>query len=497
MNNLISMRNIKKNYSGVHALAGVDLDLERGKIHSLVGENGSGKSTLIKILSGVVSPETGSEIEIDGRSFSNLNPREAIQQGIRVIYQDLALFPNLSVKENVAFQTYSESKSPLVDWKKVAEEAREAMDIIGLDVDLDRKVGSLSIADQQLVEISRSLVAGDLKLLVLDEPTSSLTRKEVNALFAAIHKLQSRGVTTLFVSHKMNEIFEVAERVTVLRDGVKVGDYEPSELDYEKLVFLMTGKKFKAGRPTHAKNGAKCLLETRSLTKKGEFEDISITLHSGEILGITGLLGSGRTEFALSLFGMNPPDSGEILIEGVQKKISSTNAALKAGIAFVPEDRLKQGIIQAQPVIENLTMSILTRILNKLGLINLRERRKKSKQMVKDFGIKTASLDDPVRTLSGGNQQKVVLAKWIATKPRILILDEPTVGIDVFAKNSVHELIKELAKNGMAIIFIGDEIPEVLENCHRVLVMKQGRLVHELKPGPESAQELLREFNLS
>ncbi|MFN8488277.1 MAG: sugar ABC transporter ATP-binding protein [Caldilineaceae bacterium] len=496
MDNLISMRNIRKNYAGVQALRGIDFSLARGEIHCLVGENGCGKSTLIKVLSGVVRPEPGSEIVIDGQSFTHLSVQDAIKQGVRVIYQDLALFPNLSVKENVAFQTYNESSSPLVNWQEVDERAQEAMAIIGLAINPDRKVGSLSIAEQQLVEITRSLI-GDLKLLILDEPTASLTRKEVKALFAAIRKLQARGVTTLFVSHKMNEIFEVAERVTVLRDGAKVGEYAPSELDYNRLVFLMTGKQFQTDRPTALASGAEHLLETRSLTKAGEFADISIQLRRGEILGITGLLGSGRTELALSIFGMNPPDSGEILIEGAPQKIASNSAAQKLGIAYVPEDRLAQGVILNQPIIENLTVTMFNRLLDKLGLIDLQKRKADAEQMVVDLKIKAAALDDAVRTLSGGNQQKVVLAKWLATKPRILILDEPTVGIDVFAKNSVHELIKELAKAGMGIILISDEIPEVLANCHRVLVMQKGRLVHELVPDAGSAQALLERFNLS
>ncbi|MEZ4731328.1 MAG: sugar ABC transporter ATP-binding protein [Caldilineaceae bacterium] len=496
MSNLITMRNIRKNYAGVQALRGVDFALARGEVHCLVGENGCGKSTLIKILSGVVQPEPGAEIVIDGQPFSHLSVQDAMKQGVRVIYQDLALFPNLSVKENIAFQTYGENASPLVNWQEVDERARTAMAIIGLDINPDRKVGSLSIAEQQLIEITRSLI-GDLKLLILDEPTASLTRKEVNALFAAIYKLQERGVTTLFVSHKMNEIFEVAERVTVLRDGAKVGEYAPVELDHDRLVFLMTGKQFQTDRPSPMMSGAETLLETRALTKAGEFADISLQVRRGEILGITGLLGSGRTEFALALFGMNPPDAGEIVMEGVPQKITSNTVAQKLGIAYVPENRLAQGVILNQPIIENLTVTVFEKLLDKLGLIDLRKRRADAEQLVLDLQIKAASLDDAVRTLSGGNQQKVVLAKWLATQPRLLILDEPTVGIDVFAKHNVHELIKALAKAGMAIILISDEIPEVLANCHRVLVMQRGRLVHELVPDAGSAQALLERFNLS
>lgn len=496
MANFITMKNICKNYIGVQALKNVDFSLERGEIHCLVGGNGSGKSTLIKVISGVVQPEPGGEIIIDGKSFSSLSVQESIQQGIRVIYQDLALFPNLTIKENIAFQIYGESNSPIVDWNEVDKRAKKAMEIIGLDFDPERLVSSLSIAEQQLVEITRSLV-GELKLLILDEPTASLTRKEVNALFAAIYRLKERGVTTLFVSHKMNEIFEIAEKVTVIRDGVKIGVYPPSEVDDEKLVYLMTGKSFTTEKPDPIDPNADLILETKNLTKENQFEDISIQVRKGEILGITGLLGSGRTELALSIFGMNHPDSGEIWIDGKKEDIKSNVYARKLHIAYVPEDRLSQGVILDQPILENLTITVLDKYIEKLGLMNLVKRRQHANTMVEDLLMKIASLDAPIRTLSGGNQQKGVLAKWLATEPHLLILDEPTVGIDVYAKNSIYELIKSLAKEGMGIILISDEILEVLSNCHRVLVMEHGRVVHELTPDENSANELLEKFNLA
>lgn len=496
MANYITMKNICKNYIGVQALKNVDFSLEKGEIHCLVGGNGSGKSTLIKVLSGVNRPEPGGEIVIDGKSFASLSVQESIQQGIRVIYQDLALFPNLSIQENIAFQLYGETKSPIVDWRAVEKRAKAAMEIIGLKMDPDRLVGSLSIAEQQLVEITRALV-GELKLLILDEPTASLTRKEVNALFTAIRRLQARGVTTMFVSHKMNEIFEIAERVTVIRDGEIIGAYPPSELDDDKLVYLMTGKTFKTEAPDPIDPNAGLILETKNLTKANDFEDVSIQLRKGEILGITGLLGSGRTELALSIFGMNPPDSGEIWIDGKKTEIRTNVQAQKLHIAYVPEDRLSQGVILDQPILENLTVTVFEQFLDRFGLMNLTKRRSESEKMVRDLLMKISSLDAPMRTLSGGNQQKGVLAKWLATRPRLLILDEPTVGIDVYAKNSIYELIKRLAKEGMGIILISDEILEVLSNCHRVLVMENGKIVHELTPDENSASELLEKFNLA
>jgi simple sugar transport system ATP-binding protein len=496
MPDFIAMRGVAKTYAGVRALKGIDFQLRRGEVHCLCGENGSGKSTLIKILSGVVKPDAGSEISIDGKVFPHLKANEAIEQGVRVIYQDLALFPNLTVQENIAFQTYSVKGSPLVGWKALEKTAREAMGLIGLDLDLDRLCGTLPIAQQQLIEITKALI-GDLKLLVLDEPTASLTRKEVNALFQVIARLRARGVTALFVSHKLNEVFEIAERVTVLRDGEKIGEYAPSELDHKQLVYLMTGKKYESAPPRKLAADAGDLLEVRGLSKAGEFQDVSFTLKKGEILGITGLLGSGRTELAMSLFGMNPADSGQILLEGKPVEVASNRDAVKLGIGYVPEDRLLQGIVQAQSILDNISLTVLESLKKKNGLLDKGRMTRDANRWVADLSIRIPFLAAPARTLSGGNQQKVVLSKWLATRPRILILDEPTIGIDVLAKNGVHDLVKALAEQGIGILFISDEIPEVLSNCHRVLVMQKGKIVLQVTPGPDAERELFESFNLS
>ena len=496
MSDFIAMRHVTKNYAGVQALKQIDFQLKRGEVHCLCGENGSGKSTLIKILSGVVKPDEGSEITIDGKVFPHLTAQQALEQGVRVIYQDLALFPNLTVKENIAFQSFSDKGSLLVRWRKVEKTARAAMDLIGLDLDLNRLTGSLPIAQQQLVEITRALI-GEPKLLVLDEPTASLTRKEVNALFEVIARLKARGVTTMFVSHKLNEVFEIAERVTVLRDGEKIGEYTPAEIDHKKLVFLMTGRKYESAPPAPLDPAAETLLEVKNLTRNGEFSDLSFTVKKGEIVGITGLLGSGRTELALSIFGMTHPDSGTILLEGKPIKLRTNSEAKKLGIGYVPEDRLRQGVIQAQTILDNMSLTVLDNLLSKLGLLDKKRMKHDGETWVKDLQIKIPSLDSSVKTLSGGNQQKVVLSKWLATNPKLLILDEPTIGIDVLAKNGVHDLVKELATKGIGIILISDEIPEVLANCHRILVMQKGRFVHEVVPGPDAERDLFENFNLS
>lgn len=487
---MIEALNVTKNYPGIKALKGVDFTLRKGEIHCLVGENGSGKSTLIKILSGVVSPERGSVIRIDGQDTdSSFNAHDAIAQGIRVIYQDLALFPNLTVRENISFQSVRERGGWGVRLKEQRHISRRALEEIGVDIDPERAVGTLSIAEQQLVEIARALI-GDVRLLVLDEPTASLTRKEVDALFAVIHKMHLREITILFVSHKLNEIFEIAEEVTVLRDGVKIGSFPPHELDHEKLTYLMTAKKISRQPPPPIKNYT-ALLEVRNLCKRNNYADISFTLHAGEIIGVTGLLGSGRSEMAQSIFGMNPVDSGSIRVEGRDVRLRSNHQALRMGIGYVPENRITEGIIAEQSILDNITVTVWERACNNIGLLSREQLTDIGQKWVGDLDIKLNTLGSAANTLSGGNQQKIVLAKWLATNPKILILDEPTVGIDVFAKDSVHRLIKSLSAQGIGIIMISDEIPEVLSSCHRIFIMRRGRIVYTCDAEGASADELL------
>jgi len=493
----LKMKNISKLYTGVRALDNVSFSLNSGEIHCLVGENGSGKSTLIKIISGVIPPEEGAEIKIEDRllDISHFSSKDSIQHGIHVIYQDLSLFPNLTVRENISFNVHVEKGRKLVKWSDINNIAQDVVNDIGIDIDLDRILGTLSIADQQLVAICKALI-GDLKLLIMDEPTSSLTKNEVDSLFTVVKKLKKRGITTLFVSHKLNEILEIAERVTVLRDGQFVGVYDPDELSHEKLTFLMTGKKIAYAMLDKKDVKDKVLLRVKRLSKKGNFKDIDFELHEGEILGITGLLGSGRTELALALFGINPADRGEIFINDAPVNIRSNKDALRHGIGYVPEDRLELGLVMPQSVGNNITLTILDSLLNSIKMIDKKKRRQAVEKGVSDLAIKIPSLDSAVMTLSGGNQQRVVLAKWIATDPEILILDEPTVGIDVAAKSSIHETIKRLASQGIGILMISDEIHEVLYNCHRILVMRRGRIVSEANTSDITEEKLFQIVNV-
>ncbi|HHY09584.1 MAG TPA: sugar ABC transporter ATP-binding protein [Firmicutes bacterium] len=492
---VLEVSSISKYYGGVVALDNVDFSLKRGEVHCLVGENGSGKSTLIKIISGVVTPEPGANIVIDGRNMNNLTPADSINAGIQVIYQDLSLFPNLTVAENIIGVKYL-SRQTLINWREVKNEAVVAMEKTGVTLDPDVRVGDLSIADRQLVAISRAL-ALDAKIVIMDEPTASLTRTEVNALFKVVHDLVAKGITILFVSHRLDEITEIAERITVLRDGKMMGVYDASALDSSELPKLMSGREILSERVSASTVSDEIALEVRNLSKTDNYRDINFKIRRGEILGITGLLGSGRTELALSLFGMNPPEAGEILLEGKQLHLSSNRDAINAGIAYVPEDRVSQGLIMSHPVAENIAVTTIRKLLDKYGLIDRRSKTEVADSWITNLGIVTAGTDAAVNTLSGGNQQKVVLAKWINTNPKVLILDSPTAGVDVAAKNSIYTLIHDLAAQGIAVILISDEADEILNNSHRVLIMHRGRIKKEIDSAMIGVKELNEQVHAS
>jgi len=483
------MKNISKRYTGVQALDAVDFEIERGEIHCLVGENGSGKSTLIKIISGVERPDEGARIEMDGQVQHHLQSIDSIRKGIEVIYQDLSLFSNLTVAENIALAQTIAAESRFINWRTVRRIAESAMQRIEVRIPLDELVSDLSVADQQLVAICRALTS-DVRLLILDEPTTALTRKEIEALFRVITDLQSNGIATLFVSHKLDEVLQIAQRVTVLRDGRKIGVFPCSELNSEKLTFLMTGKKLASDQFEYSPQAEQPLLEVRDLSKGGNFKNINFTLLPGEIVGLTGLLGSGRTELAQCLFGMMQPDFGEIRILGEAVHIHSVQEAIDLGIGYVPENRLVQGLVMEQSVGRNIVITIIEKILGALRLIDQKKKQESIGHWIEELSIRIPSVESPVQTLSGGNQQRVVVAKWIATEPKILILDGPTVGIDVAAKSAIHEIIRKLAREGMGIIVISDEVAEVFHNCNRILVMHKGRLVDEFQAADTSEEEV-------
>lgn len=493
MATFLEMSGISKRFGGVHALRGVDLALEVGEVHCLVGENGSGKSTLIKIISGVEAAEPGGRIVISGKEYPKLNPVYSTHCGIQVIYQDLSLFPNLTVAENIAMAHHLGGIHS-VNWASMRATAKATMAKIGVEFDPDAKVSELSIAGRQLVAICRALAA-DAKLLIMDEPTASLTRHEVNALIELVSELKRTGICVVFVSHRLDEVLEIAERVTVLRDGAKVGTFAADTIDGRKLSQLMTGKSFEYQIQAPELAAGPVVLEVKGLGREGEYEDVSLQLRAGEVVGLTGLLGSGRTELALSLFGMKPPDRGTIALDGRPIALRTNAEAIDRGIAYVSEDRLTLGLILHQSVTANVTLTVLERLAGAFGLIAARARQNHVARWVAELGIKVSNPANAVKTLSGGNQQRIVLAKWMATNPRVLILDSPTVGVDISAKDGIYEIIRRLARDGVAVLMISDEIPEVLYHSHRVLVMREGRLTTDVAAAATSEDALRRAVN--
>lgn len=479
MENILSVKGIKKSFGGVHALKGVDLTIKKGETHCLAGENGCGKSTIIKVISGFYQADEGT-IEIDSKQYPTITPSEAIQAGVQVIYQDFSIFPNLTVIENLAFNQVLANEQKFVNRREFRRIAQEAVAKINFDVDLDALVETLPVADKQLIAISRALL-DNAKLIIMDEPTTALTKREVKRLFQIIENLKKNGITILFVSHKLDEVFEISDSITILRNGENVISCPACEMTEEKFAFYMTGRKFdKEDKEEIKREYGDVILETDNLCAPG-FEDVSFQLRRGEILGVTGQLGSGRTELSLSLFGLNKPTGGRILIDGQEVKIPDVVAAEKMGIALVPEDRLTEGLFLPQSIIRNITVTKLDELSNKLGVLNQKAIVEESAKWVEELGVATKNHEFPVQTLSGGNQQKVVLARWLSTSPKVLILNGPTVGVDIGAKYDIHKLLRKLASEGMAIIVVSDDAAEVIATCDRAIVMHGGRVTGVLE----------------
>jgi len=472
---------IDKSFAGVRALSDVDLVVEKGRIHCLVGENGCGKSTLIKIIAGVYQRDAGTVV-INGREYDRLHPIDAIREGIQVIYQDFSLFPNLTVAENIALNEQLAEGRRLVNWRKVRRVAADALAQIEVDIPLDALVEDVSVANKQLIAISKAL-RQQAHLIIMDEPTSALTRHEIQALFAVIHRLQERGIAFLFVSHKLDEVLEISETIIVMRNGSVVSTGDPQEYDTKRLILEMTGHAI-AEKPYRfvADTSKPALLRVEGLQVNGALEDIGFELYPGEIVGVTGLLGSGRTELALALFGLLPIDAGRMSMDGQPVKIRSIEDAIEHGIGYVPEDRLTEGLFLEQAIGRNMVVRIIERLRGTLGLTDLRQVDRRVNEWVHLMRVKTNDPDLPVKTLSGGNQQRVVLAKWLASKPRLMILNGPTVGVDIGSKDELHDMIKELAGEGMGLLLISDDIPELLQTCNRILLMRNGRITEEIQP---------------
>lgn len=473
----VQLEHISKRFGGVVALDNVSLAIDEGQIVGLVGENGSGKSTLIKILSGVYTPDQG-EIHIKEHCYKRLTPIQAIKEGISVIYQDFALCPNLSVAENIAIARWVFSGRHGIRWQHIYREAERALRQISDRIPLDVEVGQLSTADRQIVAIARALLE-DAHLIIMDEPTSALTEKEVASLFQILRRLRDEGISVLFVSHKLHEVKEICDRIVVLRDGRKVYDNIASEADIATLQIYMTGHTIEqAVLASRARETERPLLRVKNLSLEPYFRDISFELRPYEVLGITGLLGSGRRELALALIGVLRPTSGEIEIEGHPARIRNIWDAWRAGIGYVPEDRIIEGLHLPCSITANVVLPSLPRLSGPMGFFLYRRYRGLGERWRHELNIRAPSAETPVRNLSGGNQQRVVLAKCLATQPRILVLNSPTMGVDVASKAAIHRLIRELCEKGMGIILVSDDIPELLQTCDRILILKKGCISH-------------------
>lgn len=489
--NMLCVKNIKKSFGGVHALKGVDLTIKKGETHCLAGENGCGKSTIIKVISGFYQPDEGT-IEINGKKYENLSTADAIAAGIQVIYQDFSIFPNLTVMENLAFNQVLAEKKKIVNKKEFRKIAEEAIQKINFDVDLDARVESLPVADKQLIAISRALLH-NARLIIMDEPTTALTRKEVTRLFDIISELKKEGITILFVSHKLDEVFEISDSITILRSGENVHSCPIQEMTEEKFTYYMTGRNFDAipQKEIQDISGREPVLKVENLSASG-FEGISFDLHAGEVLGVAGQLGSGRTELSLALYGILKPFGGTIKIGGKEVHLNSVADAQKHGIALVPEDRLTEGLFLPQPIYKNISVASFDQLAKRGGILKNEDEKELSQSWVNDIGVATKDHILPVMTLSGGNQQKVVLARCLATNPKVLILNGPTVGVDIGAKYDIHKLLRNLAKQGMAILVVSDDAAEVTALCDRAIVMKAGHIADELDNGSLTDENLYK-----
>ena len=483
---VVEARQLRKSFGGVQALRGVQLAVRPGEVLALLGENGAGKSTLIKIITGFYQPDEG-EILLDGRAVHFASTRDALDKGVAAIYQEPSLFPDLDVAENI-FVGRQPLRGGRIDWRQMYEEAEALLRRLGVALSPRVKARELSVAQMQMVEIARA-ISVNARVLIMDEPTSSLTAREVEELFTIVRQLRAQGAAIVFISHRLEELFAIADRVTVLRDGAYVDTRPMAGVTTEELIRLMVGRNLSELFPKQRVEPGEVLLEVRSLSLPGRFADISFQLRRGEIVGMAGLVGAGRTEVAEALFGVAPAASGSIRLAGEEVRITRPEEALRLGIGYVPEDRKLHGLVLQMSIAQNITLPTLG-AFTRLGWLDRGAERQRAIADAQRLEVKMAGVDQPAGQLSGGNQQKVVLAKWLGTRPRVLILDEPTRGIDVGTKAAVHRLMSQLAAEGMAILMISSELPEVLGMSDRILVMREGRLTGQFSRA-EATQERL------
>jgi len=473
---LLQMRGISKAFPGVQALDSVEFDLYPGEIHALIGENGAGKSTLIKILCGALSADRG-QIFLRGDEREFRSPREAIDAGIATINQELMLVPQLSVAENILLGRLPHKRLGWVDRERMHSQARQALSGLGLELDVEAKVGTLSVAQQQATEIARAL-SRKAEIIVMDEPTSALAGREIENLLDYIERLSAQGQAVILITHKIDEAFRAADRITVLRDGQRVGAKTVSEATPDDIIKMMVGRSVENVFVRGESEIGEPVLEVQHLSREGKFRDVSLTLHRGEVLGLSGLVGAGRTDLVRAIFGAEPVDSGEMWVDGKRVDSLSLSRRIKSGLGLVPEDRKRDGLVLGMSVGNNLTLAVLD-VLGRWGIRRPGKEQAVAAELVSDLSIKTPSLSREAITLSGGNQQKTVLGKWLATHPDILILDEPTRGIDIGAKAEVHAIAQRLAQQGVAILLVSSELIEIMSVSDRILVMHEGEITGE------------------
>jgi rhamnose transport system ATP-binding protein len=485
---VLTLQKITKKFTGTLALSDVDFDLREGEIHALVGENGAGKSTLIKIITGIYQPD-GGLMTIEGKKVVFQDARASYDHGIAAIYQEASLFEDLSIAENI-YMGHQQIRPVTrnIRWRALYRKAGEFIKSLEVNLNPRALVKSLSIAEKQLVEIIKALTA-DAKILIMDEPTASLTKEEIDYLFRIARKLREEGTGIIFISHRLEEVFDIADRVTVIRDGKKVGTVPKDKLKVDELVRMMVGRNLKTLYPKEEAEIGEPVLRIENLSRLGEFNNVSFELKKGEILGMAGLVGAGRTEVARTIFGIEKPEGGRIYLDGKQVRIEDPQQAMELGIAYLSESRGEYGLVLQMDITENITMPILKRF-SRFGWINRTDERDTAKRFYDLLDIRATGLQQKVGSLSGGNQQKVSLAKWLAANAKILILDEPTKGIDIATKAAVHKLMSDLAGEGKAILMISSEIPEIIGMSDRIVVMNEGRLVSEITRR-EATQEIV------
>lgn len=487
---LLEISGVTKRFSGVTALKNVDLSINQGEVHAVIGENGAGKSTLMKILAGVQPPDVGS-IRLDGKPVTVPSVQKALELGIALIHQELNLADNLDVAANI-FLGREPTRLGLIDSKKIHQDSKQYLEMVGLDIDPSIKVSELTIGLQQLVEIAKALSV-DARVLIMDEPTSSLSQRETDALFTVITDLKSRGVSIIYISHRLIEIEQLADRVTVLRDGENAGQLDRDEITHDAMVNLMVGRDISQFYPRKQKPVLDPVLQVDSLrTSTWPMHPVSFQIRGGEIVGIGGLVGAGRTELMETVFGLEPAIGGSISVDGKRLHVRSNRDAIQAGIALVPEDRKAEGLILEMGVRQNIGLPGLWRHRILRSLVNRKQEKSDSDAMIAEMKIKTPSDGQLVQFLSGGNQQKVVIGKWLSMTPRVLLLDEPTRGVDIGAKQEIYRLMEELAEQGVAVLFVSSEMEEVISMSDRVLVMHEGRITGELDRHELSEQSILQ-----